>query len=112
LSAVRYALFALVLLAPSHALALDPDLGARGQVVFSDNLEAFATWTGFDDGTHRVSLGFGPSLDYFVARNVSIGADAFLGWQSARASNGNDSGSSARSRSREAAESSTAPRPR
>jgi len=75
--AVRYALLALVVFAPSRALALDPELGARGQVVITDNLSANVSWQHYDaSGAQFVNVGISPSLDYFVARNVSIGVDA------------------------------------
>ena len=83
---MRHALWALVLLAPTRALALDPDLGARGQVVVTDNLRGGASWRGYDvSGAQFVNLTFAPSIDYFVVKHVSVGLDADIAYSDTHA---------------------------
>ncbi len=58
-----------------------PRFGARGEFVVSGASLAGFSWTWWD--TRRAwdySATFSPGLDFFVARNVSVGASVYLGY--------------------------------
>ncbi len=62
-----------------------PAFGARGQFVLSGGTSAGITSASFDGSdASRFSVTVGPSLDYFVLRNVSIGLTASVSYSDAK----------------------------
>ena len=76
-----------VLLVSSRARALDPQFGARGQVVVTKNADASISWTGYDSGATLFSANLVPSLDWFAWRNVSLGVEPQVGYASSHSFN-------------------------
>jgi opacity protein-like surface antigen len=58
-----------------------PPFGARGELVVTGGSSAGISWQTFDSSQARYfSAAFSPGLDWFVARNVSIGVTGSVGY--------------------------------
>lgn len=63
--------------------------GAAGQKLITSAMSVGIASTSFKDtSTSVLSVGFSPGIDYFVVRNVSIGADVDIGYDSQEAGEG------------------------
>jgi hypothetical protein len=77
---MRWCVLAVCAFVTARAAAREPEFGARGQTVITTNATANVSWTRYDSGAIFASANLGPSFDYFVAKNFSLGADANAGF--------------------------------
>ncbi len=69
-----------IVLVTARAAAREPEFGARGQTVITSNATTDISWTSYDSGATFASGNLGPSFDYFVVKNFSLGIDANAGF--------------------------------